>query len=229
MSNEETVKNPIQPIISDINGALRFKENAIVSHILEVASRHGADLNSIAALTFTDDDRQQFAQLIGYSLDGYAELRRYVTDDAYHVASMMAHGKRSESEARIAVLEAELSAIRSGLLAPVARLYGVDPSDLLWPAKTATDGKETKLSNSRTTAGSFKVNDRVHFGRGPMEFIGTITKIDVDSDSVWCDGVETGCNVTKSRTVQIACLSNLRVIIDDTEWIQLIANEPAFH
>jgi hypothetical protein len=36
-------------------------------------------------LPFSNEDRQQFAQLIGYSLGGYSELS-YVDDDAYKAA-----------------------------------------------------------------------------------------------------------------------------------------------
>lgn len=31
-------------------------------------------MNLLAAMEFTDEDRQQFAQLIGYSVSGYGEL-----------------------------------------------------------------------------------------------------------------------------------------------------------
>lgn len=36
--------NPIQPVVT-IDGVTRFKENAIVAHLLEVGRRHGCDLN----------------------------------------------------------------------------------------------------------------------------------------------------------------------------------------
>jgi hypothetical protein len=64
---------PMQPLI---NG--RFKENKIVSYCLE----NKTDMNDIAMQSFTDSDREQFAQLIGYSLGGYGDLS-YVSDDSY--------------------------------------------------------------------------------------------------------------------------------------------------
>jgi hypothetical protein len=123
------VKNPIQPLAKDHLGTLRFKSNKIVEHLLEIGSDHGHDLNKIACMNFSKDDRQQFAQLIGYSLGGYGELS-YVDNDAYNAAEEMANGAESEDKARIKCLEAELEAVRNGLREPIARLYGVHPDDL---------------------------------------------------------------------------------------------------
>ena len=77
------MKNPIQPLLTDEHGVLRFKENAIVRHLLD--SHPACDMNKLAGMDFTDEDRQQFAQLIGYSLSGYGELS-YVSDEAYNAA-----------------------------------------------------------------------------------------------------------------------------------------------
>lgn len=122
------MKHPIQPLLKDEHGTLRFKRNAIVDHLLHVGMNHGHDLNMIATMNFTTEDRQQFAQLIGYSLSGYSELS-YVDDDAYGAAVEMSKGK-SEDKARIKHLEAELKAVRKALQKPMARLFGVHPDDL---------------------------------------------------------------------------------------------------
>jgi hypothetical protein len=95
------MKNPIQPLVEDANGVLRFKDNAIVRHLLD--THPACDMNRLAAWNFTDDDRQQFAQLIGYSLSGYGELS-YVSDEACSTAEHMADGL-DERDARIAALE----------------------------------------------------------------------------------------------------------------------------
>ena len=69
------MKNPMQPLVKDDNGIVRFKSNAIVEHLLLCASlRRKCDLNDIAMMEFSQDDRIQFAQLIGYSLCGFHEL-----------------------------------------------------------------------------------------------------------------------------------------------------------
>jgi hypothetical protein len=118
--------NPIQPLAKDDEGVLRFKKNAIVEYLLD---NGGIDLNRLAMLDFSKDDRQQFAQLIGYSLSGYSELS-YVDDDAYTAAQIMAEQGISEDAARIQYLEGELIALRSALREPMARLFELHPDDL---------------------------------------------------------------------------------------------------
>lgn len=76
----KTPKNPMQPFIRDDHGTVRFKANKIVDAVCD-AAREGRrlDLNDIACMDFSQEDRCQFAQLIGYSLKGYHELG-YVSD-----------------------------------------------------------------------------------------------------------------------------------------------------
>ncbi|MBX3588755.1 MAG: hypothetical protein KF796_19155 [Ramlibacter sp.] len=62
--------HPTQPTVL-INGVLRFKSNAIVRHLRAHSS---IDMNDLAKLSFSDEDRRQFAQLIGYSVSGYQDL-----------------------------------------------------------------------------------------------------------------------------------------------------------
>lgn len=126
------MKNPIQPLAKDAHGVLRFKENAIVLHLLD--THPACDMNRLACMDFTDDDRQQFAQLIGYSLSGYGELRSYVDDHAYNTAATLADSPElTEDKARIAALEAEIAELReaaNALRGPVAVLLGMHPDDL---------------------------------------------------------------------------------------------------
>lgn len=126
------MKHPIQPI-EKTGGVARFKENKIVSYLLEVGQRHGAGMNELAGMPFSKEDRVQFAQLIGYSLSGFSELTSYVSDDDYKAAAEMEATGKSEDKARIATLEKKLKAIRKGLRAPVARLFGIHPDDLNVP------------------------------------------------------------------------------------------------
>lgn len=65
------MRNPIQPVVIAKDGIIRFKKNEIVSYLLD---NGGIDLNQIAIQEFSDDDREQFAQLIGYSISGYGDL-----------------------------------------------------------------------------------------------------------------------------------------------------------
>ena len=72
-------KHPIQPVVKDANGVLRFKKNSIVDFL--AAGR----MNDIACMGFSSDDREQLAQLIGYSLGGFRDLS-YTSDETYQQA-----------------------------------------------------------------------------------------------------------------------------------------------
>lgn len=71
------MKNPLQPIYYDGVGILRFKSNAIVRFLLD---KGPYNMNDLARNEFSDDDREQFAQLIGYSVGGFLDLS-YVSDE----------------------------------------------------------------------------------------------------------------------------------------------------
>lgn len=91
------MKHPIQPLDLDDHGTLRFKANAIVQHLL---NHGGIDLNALAMMNFSKEDREQFAQLIGYSLCGFGELS-YVSDETYDAArKSIDHRVRARMEAK---------------------------------------------------------------------------------------------------------------------------------
>jgi len=75
--------HPVQPLIKEANGTVRFKKNAIVRFLLDAVP---FDMNQLAIMEFSDEDREQFAQLIGYSLGGFSELS-YVSDATYDRAA----------------------------------------------------------------------------------------------------------------------------------------------
>lgn len=72
-------KHPVQPLMRCKDGVVRFKANAIVQFLLDAGP---FDMNKLALMPFSDEDREQFAQLIGYSLCGFEELD-YVSDATY--------------------------------------------------------------------------------------------------------------------------------------------------
>ena len=80
------MKLPMQPIYVDEHGTVRFRANPMVRHLLD---NGGIDLNALSvwcgANGVTDEERAQFAQLIGYSLGGFADLS-YVSDEASNEA-----------------------------------------------------------------------------------------------------------------------------------------------
>lgn len=70
-SRRDKAGRTLQPVIVAPDGVVRFRENAIVRFLLD---NGGWDMNHIARLDFSDEDRAQFAQLIGYSVCGWGEL-----------------------------------------------------------------------------------------------------------------------------------------------------------
>lgn len=123
-------RQPIQPVEPDDSGVLRFKGNAIVQHLLDFAGPRGCDMNVLATMPFSQEDRRQFAQLIGYSLAGYSDLS-YVDDHAYEVAAKLAADPgMSEAAARIEHLEVLVESLRQGLREPMALLFELHPDDL---------------------------------------------------------------------------------------------------
>ena len=65
------LKHPMQPFADDGNDIVRFKQNKIVRFLLDNGPY---DVNQLAIMTFSREDREQFAQLIGYSVCGFGEL-----------------------------------------------------------------------------------------------------------------------------------------------------------
>ena len=124
------MRHPIQPLALDELGVLRFQKNQIVSDLLDHASQHGMDLNTIAWKPYSVEDRRQLSQLIGYSLDGYGGLS-YVDDASFDTASEMAESGKDEKDARIEFLETRLADLKKALREPMAELFEKHPNDLM--------------------------------------------------------------------------------------------------
>ncbi len=88
------MKHPVQPLYHDDQGTLRFKENKIVCFLLDAGP---FDMNQLACMPFNNEDREQFAQLIGYSLCGFGELS-YVSDETYNKAEKMKPVKKENEK-----------------------------------------------------------------------------------------------------------------------------------
>jgi hypothetical protein len=90
---------PMQPLYLSANGNIRFRENVLVKYLIQ----HGnIDLDDLREVDCPQEDREQLAQLVGYSLDGYGKLS-YVTDETYDVAHAMYHDGLDETTARLVV------------------------------------------------------------------------------------------------------------------------------
>ena len=111
---------PLQPIKDG-----RFEPNKIVQHLLD---HGGIDLNALAVLDFSQEDREQFAQLIGYSVSGFGSLS-YVREETYSAAVEASAGV-PELEARNAYLRETLDAVRKGLKEIVPQVFAIHPDDL---------------------------------------------------------------------------------------------------
>lgn len=82
----KNVNHPDQAVVIDDKGVARFKSNEIVRFLLN----HGPyDLNTISKMEFSDDDRNQFAQLIGCSVCEFGELS-YAEDERVERADTIA-------------------------------------------------------------------------------------------------------------------------------------------
>jgi DNA-binding CsgD family transcriptional regulator len=81
LDDEHTSKkthHPMQPVVLDADGTVRFKANRVVRWMYEQLKQRGLSLNEIYAAHDVEsedrDDYQHLMQLIGYSVDGYGEL-----------------------------------------------------------------------------------------------------------------------------------------------------------
>lgn len=120
-SNNERYQ-PMQPIETDASGTLRFRENKIVTYLLE---NGGLDLNQLARIEFPNEDRDQFKQLIGYSVSAAP-----ISDDLLHAADAVTEQGKDTDRARVIFLEAKLKSVRQSLRNPVAELFSIHPDDL---------------------------------------------------------------------------------------------------
>ena len=90
------MSQPIQPIVL-VNNVKRFKANEIVKLL---ASTHPKfDANTLAMMNFTQEDREQFEQLCGVSLQ-YAADCSYFSKVTLDAAELM-HEENIDKEAAI--------------------------------------------------------------------------------------------------------------------------------
>ncbi len=66
--------------VIDEDGVVRFRENPIVRFLLDAGQ---FDLNQLACMPWSMEDRSHFAQLIGYSVNGYGDLSYAVDVDRH--------------------------------------------------------------------------------------------------------------------------------------------------
>lgn len=114
---------PIQPIVNH-----RFVSNKLVDACLSELKKHGFTLNDLAELP--DIPREhwvQFAQLIGYSIDGFSTLSYVQNADLERVDASQ---EKNPDKAEIKQLRADLSRLKRQLRKPIADLFEIHPDDL---------------------------------------------------------------------------------------------------
>ena len=124
------MEHPLQQIAPDEHGRPRFRENKIVSHLLEVARENGCDLNTLACMEFPAEDRRQLAQLIGYSVDGYGSLSYVPHDLATAADHIAANPSIDPRDVRAQVAEDALADFKKSIKGPIADLFGIHPESL---------------------------------------------------------------------------------------------------
>lgn len=85
--------HPMQPIVRATDGVIRFQRNAIAEHVGKVLSGRFPmlDYNDLMAMPWSDEDRDQWNQLVGYSVSGLpwrSSRRRALAD---RIADRVAH------------------------------------------------------------------------------------------------------------------------------------------
>lgn len=124
------LKHPLQKVRKDDRGVNRFVANEAVRYLLDKGNKNMNDI--VLALQrgeFGQEDIQQFYQLIGYSIDGYAELDWTSTDSVQAIDEMVA-AQCDERDAKIRSLQNTIARLREGLRGPIADLYGIHEDDL---------------------------------------------------------------------------------------------------
>lgn len=113
-------RHPIQPLVTTDSGVVRFKANTIVQYLLE---NGGITMNNLAVMSFPREDREQFAQLIGYSHSGAGDLS-YMSSEVLDAAKEMeANESVSELEARNKILREYIEDIKGEFRQGFERLY----------------------------------------------------------------------------------------------------------
>lgn len=125
MTEKPITIHPIQPLAKDADGVVRFKLNTIVQFLLESGP---FDLNDLAGRGFPTEDWRQFAQLIGYSLDGFATLS-YADDDTVSAARLMADGI-DELTARLNTQQELIDQLRDRIRSLATTAFNIHPDDL---------------------------------------------------------------------------------------------------
>lgn len=91
-------RHPLQPIVWDGEGTVRFQENPIIRFLQEFAASKGMGLNELHMLrnsNWSKRDWSQFMQLLGYSVSGFGDLS-FIPETDVHKADIRAENLRQK-------------------------------------------------------------------------------------------------------------------------------------
>lgn len=114
--------HPIQPLLQDEDGTVYFKENSVVTYLWIYSRLKIADITKQG---FSQEDKEQFAQLIGFNIDRFSELD-CASQEVIHAANRMFIDGDDERDARINDLTGRQTELKEGLVEVVRLLFGVD-------------------------------------------------------------------------------------------------------
>lgn len=131
MKKQPVAMNPIQPLVVDSEGVVRYKQNAAVQAMYDALVAVGID--PFAAITkagpISQDDFGQFTQLLGHSHSG-ANGQWGVTEEVYQAAKAMRESGVSELESRNRYLERRHQKMVKKLAPLCAHVFNIDIDDL---------------------------------------------------------------------------------------------------
>lgn len=120
MPDEKDTTLPVQPVLTDESGVLRFRANPLVRWLLDAGPHN---MNDLALVPATNAERSQFAQLIGYSVDGYRDLSYAVVESDLPTPGLPSPEQALEAEIRALDDEMKgLAARRAEALAELLKL-----------------------------------------------------------------------------------------------------------
>lgn len=188
-------QQPMQPLEFDADGIIRFRKNEIVRRLLD--ENGSIDLNRIALWDVSPEDRQQFAQLIGYSVSGFGDLS-YASPETVRLADEQARtliaGPTSDSIDKLVIdrgrwgrgssggllvnpetskmcclgFLGEACGLARGSMLGVATPAFCKGQLKLWPERVLVDVENT-WGNSTWTQGATDINDTVEMSEAERE------------------------------------------------------------
>lgn len=130
MKKQPLPLNPIQPLVIDEHGTLRYKQNVAVQRMYDALVAAGIDPFTIVRTEgLSQDDFGQFVQLLGHSHVG-ANGQWGITEEVYQTARRMYEKGDTELVSRNKYLEHRHQKMAKKLAPLCAHVFDIDIDDL---------------------------------------------------------------------------------------------------